>query len=148
VSKPARMRPLADDCSLTGIFSNAGITKSSVIRVTGPAGLPALLWFCRHGFEKVGYVRAGSRASDDGDLLLITQTCGIELLDTILATGSHPRPGGILIAQTPDWAAGAASDPVHALLATRGYDVERCLHGRRKELHVARRRSRVLQRAA
>jgi hypothetical protein len=117
----------------------AGVDKSSAIWVTGPAGLAALLWLCRHGYDQVGYVRRGSSPPDSVDLLLAPQTCDLASLEAILANGPHPRDGGVLIVQTPEPAADAANDPVHQLLADNGYSVERCLHGHHRELHVARR---------
>ncbi len=126
--------------ALSAILTEAGIDKDSVVRVTGPAGLAALLWFSRHGFNHVGYVRADNHPAVDGDLLLVPQTCDLTGLDAILARGPSVRPGGILIVQTPEPAAGSPSDPVHDLLIRRGYAIERCLHGRHRELHVARRR--------
>jgi hypothetical protein len=127
---------------LTDLLECAGLNKSSTIRVTGPASLAALIWFCRHGYEQVGYVRAGPCPANDGDLVLVPQTCDMAALEAILHEGPHPRHGGVLIVQTPELAANAAGvDPVHALLAQCGYCVERCLHGRHRELHVARRRT-------
>lgn len=121
----------------------AGLGKSSIIRVTGRAGLAALLWFCRHGYEQVGYVREGPSSSDDGDLVLAPQTCDLDALSAMLRFGPRPRVGGVLIVQTPipDDAAPDGSDPARELLARSGYQVERCLRGHHRELHVARRRA-------
>jgi hypothetical protein len=131
--------PTAAD-RLSELLQRAGVDKSSTIRVTGPAGLAALLWFCRHGYQQVGYVRAGPCPADDGDLVLAPQTCDVVALETILKRGPHPRAGGVLIVQTPiPEAAANGRDPVHDLLARSGYRVERCLRGHHRELHVARR---------
>jgi hypothetical protein len=127
--------------TLSELLAAAGLGKADTIRVTGPAGLAALLWFCRHGYDQVGYVGVGRGPSDDADLLLIPQTCTLAELAAILQRGPHPRDGGVLIVQTPE-TCGPGPDPVHALLTREGYQVERCLHGRHRELHVARRRSR------
>jgi len=134
-----RPSPLND--LLTELLARAGVDKSSAIRVTGPGGLAALLWLCRHGYEQVGYVRAGPCPAEDGDLVLAPQTCDVDALAVILRRGPHPRAGGVLIVQTPippDTEPGAA-DPVHDLLTKSGYRVERCLRGHHRELHVARR---------
>jgi hypothetical protein len=135
---------------LTDLLRRAGVDKSSTIRVTGPAGLAALLWFCRHGYDQVGYVRAGPCPADDGDLVLAPQTCDVGALATILSRGPHPRAGGVLIVQTPipDAATPGAVDPVHDLLIRNGYRIERCLRGHHRELHVARRRSLAPERKA
>lgn len=129
--------------TLTDLLKVAGVSKADVIRVTGPAGLAALLWFCRHGYEQVGYVRGGRGYCEDGDLLLVPQTRSVGELEQILRCGPRPRPGGVLIVQTPQQAPGSIRDPVHELLVRAGYEVERCLHGHHRELHVARRRGRV-----
>ena len=132
---------------LSDLLSRAGVDQRSNIRITGPAGLASLLWFCRHGFDHVGYSRGGPGVGDI-DLLFVPQPCGLEALDAILSRGPHPAEGGVLIVQTPDVAAANGADPVHDLLERRGYRVERCLHGRHRELHVARRTPRAAYRAA
>jgi hypothetical protein len=142
-SPRADRRGLSLSRTLTDLLQSAGLSKADTIRVTGPAGLAALLWFCRHGYEQVGYVSSGHGLCEDGDLLLVPQTCSIGELEQILRRGPRPRPGGVLIVQTPQQDPETARDPVHELLGRSGYQVERCLHGRHRELHVARRRDRV-----
>jgi len=133
--------------TLSELLQRAGVGKLSTIRVTGAAGLASLLWFCRHGYEHVGYSRGGP-GGDDIDLLFVPQTCDLTTLDGILSHGPHPAEGGVLIVQTPEVRAADGVDPIHDLLARRGYSVERCLHGRHRELHVARRQARAPLRAA
>ena len=133
--------------TLSELLQRAGVGKLSTIRITGAAGLSALLWFCRHGYEHVGYSRGGP-GGDDIDLLFVPQTCDLKALDAILSQGPHPTEGGVLIVQTPEVHAANGDDPVHDLLARRGYRVERCLHGRHRELHVARREPRSALRSA
>jgi len=128
--------------TLSDLLQGAGLGKADTIRITGPAGLAALLWFCRHGYEQVGYVSTGRGLCEDGDLLLVPQTCTVGELEQILQSGPRPRPGGVLIVQTPQEVSETGRDPVHDLLGRAGYHVERCLHGRRRELHVARRSGR------
>ncbi len=125
--------------TLADILTRAGVSKSSTIRVTGPAGLAALLWFCRHGYDQVGFARGGPHLADDADLVLVPQTHGLEDLERLLHQGPHPRAGGVLIVQTPEPENASGADPVHDLLARSGYRLELCLHGRHRELHVARR---------
>ena len=133
--------PSSLDNILSDLLRRAGVDKSSTIRVTGPAGLAALLWFCRHGYEHVGYVRTGPSPADDGDLVLAPQTCDAKALQAILEHGPHPRAGGVLIVQTPipEESVAGAVDPAHGLLIANGYRVERCVRGHHRELHVARR---------
>ena len=134
--------------TLTDLLQNAGLGKADTTRITGPAGLAALLWFCRHGYEQVGYVGPGRGPHEDGDLLLVPQTCSVDELKEILRWGPRPRPGGVLIVQTPQCDPGLPCDPVRDLLGRAGYEVERCLRGRHRELHVARRHPRVEQKMA
>ena len=129
--------------TLTDLLSIAGLGKADTIRITGPAGLAALLWFCRHGYEQVGYVGGCRGSSEEGDLLLVPQTCTVDELEQLLRSGPRPKQGGVLIVQTPQPPSESGFDPVHDLLTRAGYDVERCLHGRHRELHVARRRARA-----
>jgi hypothetical protein len=133
--------------TLAELLQGAGVSKLSNIRITGAAGLASLLWFCRHGYEHVGYSRGGP-GGDDIDLLFVPQTCNLATLDGILSHGPHPSQGGVLIVQTPEGNAADGADPVHDLLARRGYHIERCLHGRHRELHVARREPRSALRSA
>jgi hypothetical protein len=126
--------------TLGDLLQSAGLGKADTIRITGPAGLAALLWFCRHGYEQVGYVRTGRGSSEEGDLLLVPQTCSVDELEQLLRSGPRPKHGGVLIVQTPQPPSDSGFDPVHDLLAREGYDAERCLHGHHRELHVARRR--------
>jgi hypothetical protein len=150
LSKPKVARPRAPPLgdTLGEVLAGAGVDKTSTIHVTGPGGLAALLWLCRHGYEQVGLVRHGRSPGEDSDLLWAPLTCDLAALDALLETGPHPRDGGVLIVQTPEPPAGT-TDPVHTLLRRHGYRIERCLHGRHRELHVARRASiGRLQRAA
>jgi hypothetical protein len=137
-SPPGRSN--SDD--LVDLLEQADVHKTSLIRVTGPSGLSALLWLCRRGYEQVGYLRAGQGCPhEEPDALLIAHTCDDASLEALLSTGPHVREGGVLVFQSPrPPAAGHVEDPIHRRLRQSGYTVERCLHGCRREVHVARRR--------
>ena len=125
---------------LLSLLARAHIDRSSVIRVTGPSGLSALLWLCRHGFEQVGYLKPGAGPHEQPDALIIAHTCDAASLETLLATGPHVREGGALVFQSPlPRVLGFRADPIHRLLERHGYGVEQCHHGYHRELHVARR---------
>ena len=125
---------------LISLLARAHITKSSLIRVTGSSGLSALLWLCRHGYEQVGYVRPGAGPHEDPDALIVAHSCDATTLRHLLETGPHVREGGALVFQSPlPRVLGFRADPIHRLLKSHGYAVEQCHHGRRRELHVARR---------
>lgn len=132
-------RRFATDQALGAILEQAGIDKESAILITGPAGLAALLWFCRHDYQHVGYARTGRAPANDSDLLLVPQTCDASSLARILEEGPHVRLGGVLIVQTPEPEGSTGVDPIHQLLRRFGFRIERCLHGRHREMHVARR---------
>jgi hypothetical protein len=133
--------------TLSDLLDAAGIGKGDTIRITGHGALAVLLWFCRHGYEQVGYVSVGPGPNDGGDLLIVPQTCDIEDLADILRRGPHPRDGGVLIVQTAATQA-AGEDLVRTLLGAAGYRLEHSVHGRHREVHVARRVGRTSGRLA
>jgi hypothetical protein len=125
---------------LISLLDRAQVKKSSLIRVTGPSGLSALLWLCRHGYEQVGYLRPGACPNEQPDALIVAHTCDEASLRSLLETGPHVREGGVLVFQSPlPRVLGFRADPIHRLLRSHGYTIEQCLHGARRELHVARR---------
>jgi hypothetical protein len=125
---------------LIALLARAHVTKSSLIRVTGPSGLSALLWLCRHGYEQVGYLKPGAGPHEQPDALIVAHTCDEAALRHLLETGPHVREGGALVFQSPlPRVLGFRADPIHRLLKAHGYVVEQCHHGQRRELHVARR---------
>jgi len=132
---------------LVDLLEQSQVHKSSLIRVTGPSGLSALLWLCRQGYEQVGYLRPGHGPHEQPDALIIAHTCDQLSLQRLLSTGPHVREGGVLIFQSP-LPAQAEGDLIHRCLARFGYAVERCLPGTRRELHVARRRPQAWKKAA
>ena len=127
------------EVALGNLLRQAGVDKDSDILVTGPAGLPALLWFCRHDYGRVSYMRPGAAPANDSDCVLVPETCNLGVLERLLDHGPRVRRGGVLIVMTPEPKAPSNDDPAHNLLARHGFRVERCLHGVRRELHVARR---------
>lgn len=134
---------------LISLLQRAHVTKSSLIRVTGPSGLSALLWLCRHGYEQVGYLRPGVVPHEQPDALIVAHTCDEASLRRLLETGPHVREGGVLVFQSPlPPVLGFRADPIHRLLKSYGYAVEECHHGRRRELHIARRIAQAWRKAA
>jgi hypothetical protein len=125
---------------LIALLARAGVTRSSLIRVTGSSGLSALLWLCRHGYDQVGYLKPGAGPHEQPDALIVAHTCDEASLRDLLETGPHVREGGALIFQSPlPQAMAFRADPIHRLLGRHGYAVEQCHQGQRRELHVARR---------
>jgi hypothetical protein len=137
---PLSSTGLSSGSELLGLLGQAHVQKSDLIRVTGPSGLSALLWLCRQGFEQVGYMKPGYGPHEEPDALIVAHTCDELSLRRLLGAGPHVREGGVLIFQSTLCDASATrADPIHRLLESHGYRVERCLHGARRELHVARR---------
>ncbi len=135
--RPARES--GTEAALGSLLRGAGVDKDSDILVTGPAGLPALLWFCHHDYKRVGYARPGAAPANDSDCVVVPETCDLAALERLLDHGPRIRRGGVLIVMTPETRAPSNDDPAHDLLARHGFRIERCLHGARRELHVARR---------
>lgn len=146
---PRHPTGLARGADLVALLEQSDVHKDSLIRVTGPSGLSALLWLCRHDYEEVGYLRPGLGCPhEDADALVVAHTCDAAFLARLLASGPHVREGGVLVFQSPLPAMAGAADPIHRCLAAAGYSVERCVHGERRELHVARRRGAAVGLAA
>ncbi|WP_309644489.1 hypothetical protein [Phenylobacterium sp.] len=134
--------------SLIDLLEEVEVHKSSLIRVTGPSGLPAVLWLCRHGYEQVGYLRADQRGPHEpADAVLVAHTCDEAGLTRVLAAGPLVRAGGVLIVQTQQIAANDG-DPIRDRLEQAGYEIVRRLVGCRREVHVALRRASAFQKAA
>jgi hypothetical protein len=126
----------------------SGVARSSVIHVTGPSGLSALLWLCRHGFEQVGYIRSGQACPREApQALIVAHTCEPAWLERLLETGPHVGEGGVLIFRAAQPSDGGHGDRFGAVLRRHGYDLERRLQGAHRELCVARRRA-ALRKAA
>ena len=140
LGSPSRRAKLSD--TLTQLLTMAGVGRRARIRILGPGGFAALLWFCRHGYEQVDYVTAGSTQSDDSDLLLLPHACDASELEAVLRHGPRPREGGMLIVQAAETHAAGEDDPVEAVLRRSGYRIEGCVRGRRREVCIARRQVR------
>lgn len=133
---------------LIALLESVGVTKSSVIRVTGPSSLSALLWLCRHDYQQVGYMRAIDGAPhEEPDAIIVAHTCNEIDLKRLLAVGRQVRPGGVFIFQLR---AGEDDNAlaVDWLLAQAGFSTEQRLEGGHRALVIARRRTLALRKAA
>src|SRR6201995_3688156 len=113
-----------DTDPLAALLDRVGVSKSSIIRITGPSALGALLWFCRHGYDQVGYVRPGEGSPHEApDAIIVAHTCNELELKHLLAVGRQVKPGGVFIfrARTPVQSSLLAVD---WLLGQAGFDVE------------------------
>lgn len=140
---------LVQPTSLLAFLERAGVAKSSVIRVTGPSALSALLWLCRHDYDHVGYVRGaeGAPHEEEPDAIIVAHTCRELELKRLLTVGRQVRPGGAFIFRL-------RTDPgshplgLEWMLRQAGFSVEQRLDGARRALIIARRAPILAQRAA
>jgi hypothetical protein len=134
-------QPLAaDGDALTRVLQQAGVTKNSVVRVTGPAGLTAIYWLCRHGYERAAYVHPNRVATmEPADALLVPQTCGTQALADLLKGGGCLREGGVLVVQTPSGGFVLGGNSVSTVLEPLGYQVEQRLIDKGRDVYIARR---------
>jgi len=123
---PATRQPLAaDGAALARFLQQAGLTKASVIRVTGPAGLTATLWLCRHGYERAAYVHANWVGTiGTVDALVAPHACSSDELADLLQAGVCLRDGGVLVAQVPSDRLAQGGVDLAVLLDPLGYQVE------------------------
>ncbi len=116
----------------------AGVNKTHVIRLVGPGGLAPLLWFCRHGYEQVGYVTEGSCLSEPCDLLIVLRCADAETLTRLLENGPQVQSGGVLIAQDPVVASTGGAESLDHMLSRHGRRVGGRIHVGGHELFVIR----------
>jgi hypothetical protein len=133
---------------LLALLAEAGVDRSSVVRVTGPCALHALLWLSRHGFEQAGFLQ-GEGCPHDGEpeALIAAHACNALDLKRLMPVARLVRPGGALIFQQR---MDAFDDAAAAdwLLNDAGFAVERRVSGGRRVLTIARRRRLGLRAAA
>ena len=133
---------------LSRLLDEAGVHKDSVIRVTGPHGLAALLWLCRHGFDQVGYLRPeGFPAMAEAEVLLVAGPCGAQALEALLDHGPRLCDGGLMIVQTPKAELG---DPnaAHRIFRRHGMVLVGRTARHNRQICVARRVAGEMERAA
>src|SRR5580704_11248300 len=63
----------ADSGGLVPCLDLAGVSRSDLILVAGPGALPAMLWLCRHGYERAMHLnpRSPRCAAEAADALFI-----------------------------------------------------------------------------
>jgi hypothetical protein len=139
---------LMDGAPLESLLAEVGVTKSSVIHITGQGALGALLWFCHHDFEHVGYVRPGDGSPHESpDAVIVAHTCNELELKRLLAMGRQVKPGGVFLFRRR---VSVQSTPmaVDWLLEQAGFVTDRQIVSHGRALVVARRRATQMLRAA
>lgn len=129
----------ADGGALARTLRQAGVAKTSNIRVTGPAGMTAVLWLYRHGYEGASYVHpnwAGARGC--ADVLLIPHSCEPDELAAMLARGHGLRDGGVVIVQAAPSRGDPEMDSVPTVLRGVGCRVEARVAEHGREVFIAR----------
>ncbi len=130
----------ADGGSLKRVLKQAGVTKDSVVRVTGPAGPAAATWLYRHGYEHAAYVPADwVAAKSSADALLIPHACATEELADLLQSGDCLHEDGVLIVQVSSGRFAPGFDSVAAVLRPLGYQVDERISDRGRDIYIARR---------
>jgi hypothetical protein len=140
---------LTQPASLVELLERAGVTRSSLIRVTGPNSLPALLWLCRHGYEQVACGRTGEGwpHEEEPDAIVVAHTCGELELKLMLAAARQLKPGGAFIFRVRT-SAGASAVGLEWLLKQFGLSVHQRIESGRRALIIAHRTAVALRKAA
>lgn len=147
MSKPPPGEPVPA-AHVVALLEQAGVTRSSNIRVVGPGALALVCWFCRHGYDQAGCICTDEGSPhEEPDAVLVAQPCGELDLKRLLSIGRQVRPGGVFIFQLKV-GPGASLAAVDWLLQHAGFTIERRADSRRRTLVVARRRAFALQQAA
>lgn len=129
----------ADGAALAHALHCAGVTKASAIRVTGPAGPTAVLWLYRHGYEHADYVHAHWVATMGSvDALLVPHACGAQELADLLQDAKWMREGAVVIVQTLANDSSPGHHSIPDLLEPLGYQIERCLSDKGRNVCIAR----------
>ena len=128
--------PLPSDFgALTPCLDLAGVSRRDLILVAGPGALPAMLWLCRHGYQKAMHLgSAAPRGVEVADALFVPHLSGTDGLTSILSSARCVREEGVLILRT---STGAAVGPAELLAA--GWGLQRRLTENGHAVLVARR---------
>lgn len=131
------VEPLVSDfAALVPCLDLAGLSRRDLILVAGPGALPAMLWLCRHGYEKALHLGPGSPrcGAEAADALFVPHLSGSDGLTCILPSAGRVREEGVLILRT---SASAAIGPGELLAA--GWGLQRRLTENGRAVLVAHR---------
>jgi hypothetical protein len=141
--------PLPSDApGLVHCLDLAGVSRHDLVLVCGPGALPAMLWLCRHGYERAVHLHPGSPhcGAEPADALFVPhlpEACG---LTSVLPPGGWVREGGVLIVRMGGrFDSGAC---MARLAALDDYGLERRFLDKGHAVLVARRLPHVRTRAA
>jgi hypothetical protein len=117
------------------LLERAGVSKTSVIQVVGEGGLQAVLWLCRHGYERAGFLH-GVGPAEPADVVLAPCAGDVAALDDALTQAAHLPSGGLMLVRARPSMGG---ETTAERLARSGFRIERRLPGARRDLYLARR---------
>jgi hypothetical protein len=88
-----------DTLGLVHCLDQAGVSRHDLVLVSGPGNLPAMLWLCRHGYERALHMHPGSPrcGAEPADALFVPHLPEAGDLTSILSPGGWVREGGVLI---------------------------------------------------
>src|SRR5262249_17829643 len=89
----------ADAPCLVHCLDLAGVSRHDLVLVSGPGSLPAMLWLCRHGYERAVHLYSGSRrcGAEPADALFVPHLPEACDLTSVLPPGGWVREGGVLV---------------------------------------------------
>jgi hypothetical protein len=133
------------ETDLAGLLAGLGVGPDSQIRITGPDGLGALLWLCRHGFEHAAYVKRGAPCpAEPAQALIAPHAMTREELEQLLAE-ARLDVGGALVVQVLGV---DRANAIGTLFARHGYQIAARFDRGGRELIGARRIETTQARAA
>jgi hypothetical protein len=128
--------------AMARVLAQAGVKKTDQIWVTGPAGLTALIWLNREGYNEACYAHASRIAAmRPADALVIPHACKAGDVVNMLRDATCLRAGGALIVQVAGDLS-AVPGAIPALLGEMGFHVERRLIEKGRTVCIARREDR------
>ncbi len=138
----------SSDHGLARSLDEAGLSRHSLIYVTGPASLPALLWLCRQGYERAQQVHPQSPrcALEPADALLIPHLSQAGDLPALLPVAGLVREGGALVVR-----AGLRAEEANAVAAFAApfdYDLRPHFVDKGRVVYIAHRDGVAAQRRA
>lgn len=133
--------PVASDGeALSRVLRDAGVGRDDMIWVTGPAGLTALIWLNREGYNDAAYAHANRiRMARPADAVLIPHAAKPAGLVDMLEGATCVREGGVLIVQLAGGVSAAAPNGVMGLLSQLGYQVQGQVTAKGRTVCIARR---------
>jgi hypothetical protein len=141
--------PLPTDAlGLVHCLDLAGVSRQDLVLVSGPGGLPAMLWLCRHGYERAVRLHTGSPrcGAEPADALFVPHLPEACDLTSILPPGGWLREGGVLILRMGGRFDSSAC--MAGLTSLEDYGLERCFLDKGHAVLVARRLCNARRKAA